>query len=251
MDPATGISPGCTAGTNNAVGPHRTTASGYQANYVRMFSPTLVAEFKGGLMNLALESFAANVDQPNLSASFGLPGVNVDDIATGLALMNMTGFAVLGDSQNLPNSIKNATKQFNGVLTKTAGAHSFKVGGGVILREVTNAQSSSPNGIFAFNANLTRSATGTGGHSVASLLLGVPTTITRNHAPFTPFYHSNEPYAFVQDDWRATDRLTINLGLRYDVATPFTEENDLLSNLDPSRGRSTWPAGTAPREPPA
>ena len=198
-----------------------------------MFSPTLVGEFKGGVMNLALESFAANVDQPNLSAAFGLPGVNVDDIATGLALMSMTGFAVLGDSQNLPNSIKNSTKQVNGVLTKTAGAHSFKFGGGVILREVTNAQSSSPNGIFAFNANLTRSATGAGGHSVASFLLGVPTTITRNHAPFTPFYHSNEPYGFVQDDWRATDRLTLNLGLRYDLATPFTEEKNLLSNLDP------------------
>ena len=236
VDPATGISPGCTAGTNNAVGPHRTTAAGYQANYVRVFSPTLVGEFKGGVMNLALESFAANVDQPNLSAAFGLPGVNVDDIATGLALMNMTGYAVLGDSQNLPNSIKNSTKQVNGVLTKTAGAHSFKFGAGVILREVTNAQSSSPNGIFAFNANLTRSATGTGGHSVASFLLGVPTTITRNHAPFTPFYHSNEPYGFVQDDWRATDRLTINLGLRYDLATPFTEEEDRLSNLDPFTG---------------
>ena len=80
------------------------------------------------------------------------------------------------------------------MITKTAGAHSFKSGAGVILREVTNAQSSSPNGIFAFNANLTRSATGAGGHSVASFLLGAPTTITRNHAPFTPFYHSTEPY---------------------------------------------------------
>ena len=75
---------------------------------MRVFSPTLVGEFKGGVLNLDLESFAANVDQPNLSAAFGLPGVNVDDIATGLALMNMTGFAVLGDSQNLPNSIKNS-----------------------------------------------------------------------------------------------------------------------------------------------
>jgi hypothetical protein len=236
-DPATGISPGCTVGTNNAVGPHRTTAAGYQANYVRVFSPTLVGEFKGGVMNLALESFAANRDQPNLSAAFGLPGVNVDDIATGLALMNMTGFAVLGDSQNLPNSIKNSTKQINGVLTKTTGAHSFKFGAGIILREVTNAQSSSPNGIFAFNANLTRSTTGAGGHSVASFLLGTPTSITRNHAPFTPYYHSNEPYGFVQDDWRATDRLTLNFGLRYDLATPFTEKNDLLSNLDPFEGK--------------
>ena len=198
-----------------------------------MFSPTLVGEFKGGVMNLSLESFAANVDKPNLSASFGLPGVNVDDIATGLALMSMTGYSVLGDSQNLPNSIKNSTRQFNAVLTKTSGAHSFKFGGGGVMRAVTNAQSSSPNGIFTFNANLTRSTTGAGGNSVASFLLGAPTTITRNHAPFTPVYHTTEPYAFVQDDWRTTHWLTLNLGARYDLSTPFTEEHDRLSNLDP------------------
>jgi hypothetical protein len=236
-DPATGINPGCTAGTNNAVGPHRTRASGLQVNYVRVFSPTLVAELKGGMLDLDMESYPVNVDQPNLSAQFGLPGVNVDDIATGLALMNMTGFAVLGDSQNLPNTFGNLTNQFSGVFTKAAGAHSFKFGGAFIMREASNAQSSSPNGIFAFNANLTRSTTGAGGHSVASFLLGVPTTITRNHAPYTPIYHSNEASGFIQDDWRANGWLTLNLGLRYDVSTPFTEEQDRISNLDPFEGK--------------
>ena len=37
---------------------------------------------------------------------------------------------------------------------------------------------------------------------------------------------------YVQDDWRATSWLTVNLGLRYDVFTPFTEEENRLSNLD-------------------
>ena len=236
-DPATGINPGCTAGTNNAVGPHRTRASGLQVNYVRVFSPTLVGELKGGMLDLDMESYPVNVDQPNLSAQFGLPGVNVDDIATGLALMSMTGFAVLGDSQNLPNTFGNLTNQLSAVFTKAAGAHSFKFGGAFIMREASNAQSSSPNGIFAFNANLTRSTTGAGGHSVASFLLGVPTTITRNHAPYTPIYHSNESSGFIQDDWRATGWLTLNLGLRYDVSTPFTEEQDRISNLDPFEGK--------------
>jgi len=236
-DPATGINPGCTAGTNNAVGPHRTRASGLQVNYVRVFSPTLVGELKGGMLDLDMESYPVNVDQPNLSAQFGLPGVNVDDIATGLALMSMTGFAVLGDSQNLPNTFGNLTNQLSAVFTKAAGAHSFKFGGAFIMREASNAQSSSPNGIFAYNANLTRSTTGAGGHSVASFLLGVPTTITRNHAPYTPIYHSNESSGFIQDDWRATGWLTLNLGLRYDVSTPFTEEQDRISNLDPFEGK--------------
>jgi len=52
-----------------------------------------------------------------------------------------------------------------------------------------------------------------------------------------PHYHSNEPSVFVQDDWRATSRLTINLGIRYDVFTPLTEEDNHLSNFDPSQGK--------------
>ena len=236
MDQGSGFFPGCLTGTNAGFpGPNKTTASGYQGNYVRVFSPTLVGEFKGGLLDLDIASYAANGGK-NPSAALGLPGVNVDDVATGLALMNMNGFAILGDAQNLPLIIRNFTKQFSAVLTQTAGAHSFKFGGGIVLREFTNIQSSSPNGIFTFNPNLTRSATGQGGHSVASFLLGLPSTVLRNHTPFEPKYHTNEPSLFVQDDWRATGWLTVNLGLRYDVYPPYTEESDQMSNLDPFTG---------------
>jgi hypothetical protein len=235
-DPASGFFPGCLTGTNAGFpGPNKTTASGYQANYDRVFNPTLVGEFKGGLLDLDIASYAANRDK-NPSAALGLPGVNVDDVATGLALINMNGFAILGDAQNLPLIIKNFTKQFSAVLTKTVGAQSFKFGGGIVLRRFSNIQSSSPNGIFTFNPNLTRSSTGQGGNSVASFLLGLPSTVLRNHTPGVPKYHTNEPSLFVQDDWRATDWLTINLGLRYDVFPPYTEENNQMSNLDPFTG---------------
>jgi hypothetical protein len=236
QDSATGFFPGCLTGTNAGFpGPNKTTASGYQGNYVRVFSPSLVGEFKGGLLDLDIASYAANRGL-NPSAAFGLPGVNVDDVATGLALMNMNGFAILGDAQNLPLIIRNQTKQFSGVITKTAGAHSFKFGGGYIMREFSSIQSSSPNGIFTFNPNETRSATGQGGHSVASFLLGLPSTVLRNHTPFAPRYHTNEPSLFGQDDWRATDWLTVNLGLRYDIFPPYTEENNQMANLDPFTG---------------
>ena len=237
VDEATGLFPGCLTGTNAGFpGPNKTTASGYQGNYVRVFSPTLVGEFKGGLLDLDIASFPANFGSRTPARRLACRGSTSTTSRSSLALMNMNGFAILGDSQNLPLIIRNFTKQFSAVLTKTAGAHSFKFGGGVVLREFSSIQSSSPNGIFTFNPNLTRSATGQGGHSVASFLLGLPTTVLRNHTPFEPMYHTNEPSLFVQDDWRATDWLTINLGLRYDVSAPYTEENDQLSNLDPFTG---------------
>ena len=64
------------------------------------------------------------------------------------------------------------------------------------------------------------------------MLLGYPSSISRQHSPYKPELHSNEPSFYVQDDWRTNDWLTLNIGLRYDVFTPFNDENGRLSNLD-------------------
>ena len=56
----------------------------------------------------------------------------------------------------------------------------------------------------------------------------------RLYTPFSPLYHSNEPSVYVQDDWRATSWLTLNLGVRYDIFGPLSEEQNRLSNWDPT-----------------
>ena len=63
-------------------------------------------------------------------------------------------------------------------------------------------------------------------------MLGYPTTAARIRTPFKPQVHTNEPSVFVQDDWRATSWLTVNLGVRYDVFTPFSEEANNMANID-------------------
>ena len=87
-------------------------------------------------------------------------------------------------------------------------------------------------GTWTFDTTLTRSSANVGGNSAASFMLGYPTTAARIRTPFKPQMHTNEPSVFVQDDWRATSWLTVNLGVRYDVFTPFSEEANNLSNLD-------------------
>src|SRR5262249_46724754 len=63
-------------------------------------------------------------------------------------------------------------------------------------------------------------------------LLGYPQQASRIVSLFYPHYNTKEPFVFVQDDWRATSSLTLNLGLRYDVFTPYTEADDHLVNVD-------------------
>jgi carboxypeptidase family protein len=235
--PVNGVYGNCLTGTNAGFpGPNDTNANALQANYVRIFNPTTIAEFKGGYMKVGIFSYPSNY-RTNVSQTFGLSGVNIDDLASGLALQNISGYAILGDTQNIPLITKDLTQQYQASLTKTAGAHNVKFGGGVILRRFGATQSQQPNGLWTYDNQLTRSATGTGGNALASFLLGVPTQVQRSHTPFEPRYHSNEPSAYVQDDWRARSWLTLNLGLRYDIFTPFTEEQNRLSNLDVAAGR--------------
>lgn len=217
--------------TGGFPGPNTTTAHAIQTNYVRVFSPTLIGEFKGGYVKLDLASLPNN-HGTNASESFGLKNTNIDEFASGLGTVTINGYTPLGDSNAVPLIIHNRTQQYNASVTKTAGAHSIKIGGGVILRRFGVIQSIDLQGTWTFDTTLTRSSANVGGNSAASFMLGYPTTAARIRTPFKPQVHTNEPSVFVQDDWRATSWLTVNLGVRYDVFTPFSEEANNMANID-------------------
>lgn len=98
-------------------------------------------------------------------------------------------------------------------------------------------QSQSPRSLFAFDVAPTRSSTGAGGNTWASWLLGYPSLTQRIHFPIHPENRAYEPSVYVQDDWRATSWLTVNLGLRYEIFTPTTEAEDQMSVFDIEAGR--------------
>ena len=225
-----GIEPGCGGGLAFP-GPNTTKAQGTQVNYVRVYSPSLISEMKFGYLKADIESLPLNYGS-NLSQKFGIPGVNFDAVTSGLALMTLTGYAALGDSQFVPLIQIDNTWQVNGSVTKTRDAHNIKMGIGYIARQFTVFQSASPVGNFTYNTQLTDNGAGSGGNAIASFLLGFPSQVARSHSLIYPHYHTNEPSVFVQDDWRATSRVTLNLGLRYDVFTPYTEEDNQVSNFD-------------------
>ncbi|MBL8142368.1 MAG: TonB-dependent receptor [Acidobacteria bacterium] len=224
-----GIAAGGSAG--GFAGAATSKAFNVAANYLEVFSPTLIMEVKGGWTHIDNESVPETYGQ-NVSQSFGLPGVNVSDITSGLPNFTVAGYTTLGDATFIPILIKNNNWQVNATVTNTRGNHNLKAGAAVIRRSFLVYQSNNPAGTFGFTAAPTNNGAGAGGDAVASFLLGYPASVTRAVLIAEPTLQSWEPSVFVQDDWRVNDKLTLNLGLRYDVFTPLTEPDGEIANID-------------------
>lgn len=125
------------------------------------------------------------------------------------------------------------THSASAILNKIIGKHSFKFGGELrIYREDDVFNSNDQTGQFIFDNTYTRQASnGTTGQDVnglqglAAFLLGLPTTMQIvRRADYSEF---SKTYGFfVQDDWNVNSKLTLNLGLRYEVETPMEERNN-------------------------
>jgi hypothetical protein len=130
------------------------------------------------------------------------------------------------------------TTSLAGTLTKSLGAHSVKGGAEMrIYGERSTPTGNAKSGQYTFSNTYTRqnSASGTdyqGLQAYAAFLLGMPSTTSISRLPTYDEYSTTYGF-FVQDDWRVTDKLTLNLGLRYEVESALVErQNKSVSGFD-------------------
>ncbi len=111
-----------------------------------------------------------------------------------------------------------------GDMSRLFGGHTIKFGGVFRLNRVSNHRPADPAGFYQFNRNWTRERfnRGSQGNSVASMLLGF---MNGGRIRFEPALSQQTPYwgFYIQDDWRVTDKLTLNIGFRWDQDRPITE----------------------------
>jgi hypothetical protein len=209
-------------------GPAKDNAQNGAIDYVHIFSPTLLLEAQASYTNISLAAQQQNLGTKAASA-FGLQNVNIDSTTSGLPPITLSGYASLGDGTSLPVLYMNNIFQYQAAITYTHGNHNIKIGGGLIRRQASSAQSSTGEGEWTFTFT-----SGAGQYnSLINLLQGNFATVTRNYSLVVPHYRTWEPHGYIQDDWHATPSLTLNLGVRYDVFTPFTEVRNQISNFDP------------------
>jgi hypothetical protein len=208
-------------------GPSITKVHGLQFNYIHLLSPNLVLELKTGYTRVAIDSDNLN-QSSNISSAIGLINANTPAALNTGGLMPLWflsgGFANLGDAPYLPILDTNNTFQYMGALTYTHGAHNIKTGAQLIRRQLNYFQSTEPLG-WTFFASKT-------GNGLEDLLTGNPYGYQRGNTLFLPGYRSWETAGYIQDDWRATHSLTLNIGLRYEVFTALTEAHNKYSNFE-------------------
>jgi len=123
-----------------------------------------------------------------------------------------------------------------GSVDHVVGKHEIKAGGELRRHRLNFLQAGAPNGLFAFTSSGTASSTyGAGGDALAELMIGyVDNGFTEYEIPPYTSTQSYQIGGFIQDNWRVTTKLTLNLGFRYDVETPRTERYNQMSYFDPS-----------------
>ena len=218
-----GVNAGGLFTQSNFSGSNKTRAQNIQLNLVHIFTPTLLMELKAGYTRAAIQSRTIN-DGQNTANTLGFPCnsvscVNIgDDQTFGLPRIQInSGFQELGDAAFVPLLQFDNTFQENGAITWTRGAHNIKFGASLIRRQFSLVQSASPRGFFTFGPSGQGGGAAPLDNGLGNFLLGIPVTIARNAALYKPGYRAWEPGVYIQDDWRVNKRLTLNLGVRYDV----------------------------------
>jgi len=138
------------------------------------------------------------------------------------------------------NKVGDFNNQFVATLSRMMGKHSLKVGVNYTWRQYEQNATNPTNGSIQFWGDLTSSDDDPGsGDSAATLLLGYPSYIRRGMGIPDPRGRQHALETFFQDDWRVTDKLTINLGIRYEFHNRPYDANNKLGNLLVTRDSQT------------
>jgi hypothetical protein len=204
--------------------------------YSRVLSPNTLVEAHAAIVRWNSEVTPLGEGFASATA-LGIPGINYSAQSGGLPGFTITGLQSLGDTGSWPETSHITTFQYDGAITRTQGTHTIKAGI-LFLRHRFNGFSAFPvRGTYDFNGQFTRQIGSTSAASaLADFALGATDVASRNilQGEFGMRTYQLAPY--IQDSWRATDRLTLEYGARYEISAPPYEVHNHWANLDLATG---------------
>ncbi|WP_353068545.1 carboxypeptidase regulatory-like domain-containing protein [Tunturibacter empetritectus] len=219
------------------------TATAYSTggNYDHVFSPTLFTEVRVGVAHLRNSAQQSDFGQDD-AKKLGIPGTNLSSIDSGQVAFQVSNFAgngengttnpLIGYSQSLPWLRAESNIDFANNWTKILGNHALKAGADIrrIRDDLLQGNINAAAGTFYFSENQTstpgatkfNNATTGQANAIASILFDTPYQVGQDTNSTFPAYRQTWLFFFVADKWQATSKLTVDVGLRYELYPPAT-----------------------------
>lgn len=199
---------------------------------IHQFSPNITNQLALGYTRFALN--VSPIDEGyNLASKMGLQGANTGPDSGAMASLSISGGSGFSAS-NMPEVIPQNTWQATDTVSYAHGAHSLRFGFSVQHNAFGFFQLGAPSGSLSFTGTYTNnpaSSSGTGA-GYADLMLGLPVSSSKSLlGSGVPYNVYTEYGAFVQDQWRVSSKVTVNIGLRWDLFTPVSERYNRLSDF--------------------
>lgn len=236
---------GIADGGSYSTGNRPLTTRGFVLGSTNVISPTLVNSLRVGFNR---SHYIANIPaygQHFPPAGLQFPGVPDNPSINGLTHFGFSGYHALGEPTYTPTTSTTQVIQINDTISYARGKHLLKVGPQIRFDQFNLLQIAQPRGNVQFTGQYTAVDPGNqqgSGNAIADMLLGVP--ISAKISTVSAFHNRQHSYgAFVSDTYKVAQNLTLDLGLRYDYATPFYEADNRQSNFDYATGKII-PAGT-------
>jgi hypothetical protein len=202
----------------------------------RIFTPNLVNDFRFGRTRTVSDE-AANDAGTNYALQLGIQGTATDPAVLAFPSFKPTAFENLGDNASVP--ITYVVNDYDGsdLVTWSKRKHTLKFGGDILHVQLFQPTNTSKNGGFTYTGKLTGITTT---NALADLLAGYPATSVLMSGGATNHILQTNYAGFAQDDYKATQSLTLNLGLRYELQTLPSEQNGQLTNFVPALGKIVY-----------
>jgi hypothetical protein len=195
------------------------------------FTPGLLGEVTAGLSQFIQNEEATTINKYDITNSIlQIKGLSTIPDSWGAPGWEPSGYSELGQGGSLPRLWKPTNFEVRPAMEWVHGKHQFRFGGEFMRFLSTFTEIIGPNGGFGYDGSFTN-------YSLGDFLLGIPNSTFFSPEPFNPRDRYSELGGYVQDDWRVTPSLTINLGLRYEwTGVPYSSNRTMANIFLPPDG---------------
>lgn len=204
----------------------------WAASNTRSIGPRMLMEARLGYSRFNNHVVAPFAFKRDVVSELGINGLaSPDPSAWGVPQVQIDGWAPFGGSGQVWSN-RNRIFQAIGNVSMIRGGHSLKLGGEFRRDHYNQIAAHFATGSFSFNGLATSDPADSGeaGDSFADFLIGKPFRSTRIAAFYDARLRASSAAFYLQDTWRVTSRLTLDLGLRYEYTAPFHEAGRNIIN---------------------